>query len=63
MSDFIKVNLKNGDFIVVHKINLALFTMDNDYLASTNFAQGKDMSGYFILKEEYDRLCEELGVE
>jgi len=63
MSDFVKVNIKNGDFIILHKTNICIFTLKGDFFVSLNFAHGQDLAGYMITEEEYDRLCKELGVE
>lgn len=91
MSDFIKVNFKNGNMIQVHKSTLKLekhsYRKDGKKYAqyhcySTHFFLEKifeclfrdqcnlnesEYQGYYseakITREEYDRLCKELGVE
>ena len=63
MSDFIKVNIKNGDFIILHKTNVCIFTLKGDFLVSLNFMHGQDLAGYIITEEDYDRICKELGVK
>lgn len=63
MSDFIKVNIKNGDFIILHKTNVCIFTLKGDFLVSLNFMHGQDLAGYMITEEEYKRLHKKLGVD
>ena len=63
MSDFIKIKIKNGDFIILHKTNVCIFTLKGDFLVSLNFMHGQDLAGYMITEEEYKRLHKKLELE
>lgn len=85
MSDFIKVNFKNGLELLVNRREVRIATFANKYyyydvagrlgvladiFSSQHLGIGKSGSDIFdileseeISREEYDRLCKELGIE
>lgn len=76
MSDFIKINLKNGECeLVVRKIDVVLRNAESDVLTSDRIDERRFFFMHRALltleycvwseitREEYDRLCKELGVE
>jgi len=70
MSDFIKVNYLYGHTRIFHKSKLHIFACDtfNIHFASPVFkVHKKELGGYMenvqITREEYERICKELGVE
>lgn len=70
MSDFIKVNYLYNHVRVFHKSKLILFAHGNSnmYFASPVFkAYKKELVGYIenvqVTREEYERICKELGIE
>ena len=80
MSDFIKVNFKNGEIHIVPKSSIRLLDLSIHYadnyhvIDATAQIHYNETSGCYsiyhphyertsISKEEYDRLCKELGVK
>lgn len=83
MSDFVRVNLKNGCCWVVSKCFLKIFSNNQGRYFARDLIWTIDKIGYMlsrenierkglitefadleeITREEYDRLCKELGVE
>lgn len=66
MSDFIKVNFKNGVELVLHRADLVISKHEKIYAASkldNSFNQGVGMEYYEITQEEYGRLCKKLGLD
>lgn len=65
MSDFIKVNYEAGYEEVIHKTMLILSCRDSEggCCRAKHAADNDLFARDYITREEYDRLCKELGVE